>query len=123
MNITANSLSIEQTVRTIFTIVLVEVISNISKNNTIIMVYAVGISATIGDIVSLIYIYANYLKSRREIWIDIITSKTSINGYPKKNFIFLFLCLNIYIPSIPPIEPPNNANIIKTFSVCYIIYN
>lgn len=76
MKITANSLSIEQIIRTIFTITLVEILSYLSKNNTIIMVCAVGISATIGDIVSLLYIYINYLKSRREIWTDIITSKT-----------------------------------------------
>ena len=75
MNIAANSLSIEQTVRTIFTIILVELISHMSKNNTIIMVCAVGISATMGDVASLIYIYINFLKSKREIWTDIITSK------------------------------------------------
>lgn len=76
MQITANSLSIEQIVRTICTIILVEVLSFISKNNTVLMVCAVGISATIGDVVSLLYIYWNYLSSRREIWTDIITSKT-----------------------------------------------
>ena len=75
LNVTAHSLSIEQIVRTIFTIVLVETVSYISKNNTIMLVCVVGICATIGDIASLIYIYIKYLKSRREILTDIITSK------------------------------------------------
>lgn len=76
MQITANSLSLEQIIRTICTIIFVEIVSNISKSNTVIMTGIVGIAATIGDLTSLIYIYINYLKSRKEIWTDIITSKT-----------------------------------------------
>lgn len=76
MNITANSLSIEQIVKTIFTIILIEVFANVSNNNTVIMVCTVGITTTGGNIISLIYVFANYLKSRQEIWTDIITSKT-----------------------------------------------
>lgn len=76
MKITANSLSLEQIIRTICTIIFVEIVSNISKSNTVIMTGIVGIAATIGDLTSLIYIYINYLKSRKEIWTDIITSKT-----------------------------------------------
>ena len=76
MNITANSLSIEQIIKTIVTIILVEILANASKNNTLIMVCTVGITTTIGNCVSFIYIYINYLKSRQEIWADIITSKS-----------------------------------------------
>ena len=76
MNITANSLSLEQIVKTILTIVFVEIAANTTKNNTLIMVYIVGITTTIGNIISLIYIIIHYIKSRQEIWTDIITSKT-----------------------------------------------
>ena len=83
MKITANSLSLEQIIRTICTIIFVEIVSNISKSNTVIMTGIVGIAATIGDLTSLIYIYINYLKSRKEIWTDIITSK----NFKKENKI------------------------------------
>lgn len=74
MNITANSLSIEQIIKTIVTVMVVEILAQISKNNTVIMACGVGITTTIGNVVSLIYVYINYLKSKREIWTDIITS-------------------------------------------------
>ena len=77
MDITANSLSIEQIIKTIITIVVVEVLASISGSKTYIMVWSVGITTTIGNSVSLIYIYINYLKSKREIWTDIITSTTN----------------------------------------------
>ena len=48
-----------------------------------------------------------------------ITTKISnikINGNPITNFSFLVLCLNIYIPAIPPIPPPNKTKTNKVFS-------
>ena len=80
MNITANSLSIEQIIKTIITIGAIEILAHMSKNNTVIMVWGVGVTTTIGNIVSLTYVYINYLKTRREIWTDIITS----NVYKKE---------------------------------------
>lgn len=76
MNITANSLAIEQIIRTISTIILVEILSYTTNNNTSLMACAVGITVTIGDIASLLYTYRYYLKSRKQIWIETITSKT-----------------------------------------------
>ncbi len=72
---TANSLLIEQSIRTICTIILVEILSNITKNNTGILVCAVAIASTFSETISFIYISSIFLKTRREIWTDIITSK------------------------------------------------
>lgn len=75
MDVTAKSLSIEQLAKTIITIILVEILSYISKESTIIMVCGVALTNGIGSIINVLYLYGNYLKSRREIWADIITSK------------------------------------------------
>ena len=75
MNITAKSLSIEQLAKTVITIILVEVLSNISNKNTVIMVCGVGLTISIGSMINSIFLYKNYLKNKREIWADIITSK------------------------------------------------
>lgn len=76
INITAKSLSIEQMSKTFIIIIVIEILSYISNKNTIIMVCGVGITTTLGNVVSLLYIYYKYLKNRKEIWADIITSKT-----------------------------------------------
>lgn len=75
MDITAKSLSIEQLAKTIITIIIVEILSYISKKSTIIMVCGVALANGIGSIINVIYLYGNYLKGRKEIWTDIITSK------------------------------------------------
>ena len=75
IDITAKAMAIEQIVKTVFTIIFVEIIANISNSNTIILVCTVGITATFGDIISFAYIYIKYKKTKKEIWTDIITSK------------------------------------------------
>ena len=75
MDITAKALSIEQLAKTIITIVIVEILSNISNKNTIIMVCGVALTTSIGSVINCFYLYKNYLKNKREIWTDIITSK------------------------------------------------
>ena len=46
----------------------------------------------------------------------IIVSEISIVGNPNINLIFCVLCLNVYIPTKQPIEPPNKAISINVFS-------
>ena len=75
MNVTANSLSLEQITKTISTIIIVEILAKASNNNTLILVYAVGLTTTLGNIVSLLYIFIKYLDSKEEIWADLVTSK------------------------------------------------
>lgn len=78
MDITAKALSIEQFSKTIITILVVEILSYISNKNTIVMVGGVAIVTSIGNLISLIYMYIKYVKNRREIWTDILTSKKYI---------------------------------------------
>lgn len=75
MEIPAKSLSIEQISKTALAIIIVEILSDISNNNTIIMVCGVGITTTIASIINCFYMYRNYLKGRKEIWTDVLTSK------------------------------------------------
>ena len=78
MDVTANSLSIEQITKTVAIIIAVEILAKISNCKTEVLVCGVGIATTIGNIISVIYMYVFYLKSRKEIWTDIITSKKYI---------------------------------------------
>lgn len=71
---TANSQSIEQILKTIFTIIMVEIVSNISRKNTTIMVSVAAATTTIATFFSFIYLYITYQKNKREIWKDVITS-------------------------------------------------
>lgn len=76
MDITAKALSVEQLVKTIITVIFVEILSYISNKNTIVMVGGVAIVTTIGSAINCLYMYSNYVKNRREIWTDLLTSKT-----------------------------------------------
>lgn len=76
MDITAKALSIEQIAKTILTIIFVEILSYISNKNTIIMVCGVALITSLGSIINCFYMYIKYIKNRKEIWTDIITSKT-----------------------------------------------
>lgn len=76
MDITAKALSIEQLAKTIITVICVEILSYISNKNTIVMVGGVAIVTTLGSVINCLYMYINYIKNRREIWTDMLTSKT-----------------------------------------------
>lgn len=76
MDITAKALSIEQLAKTIITVICVEILSYISNKNTIVMVGGVAIVTTLGSVINCLYMYVNYIKNRREIWTDMLTSKT-----------------------------------------------
>ncbi len=75
ISITANSQSIEQILKTILTIVTVEVFSILSKNDTVTMVAGAAIGTTTATFFSFIYLYIFYIKNKREIWKDVISSK------------------------------------------------
>ena len=74
ISVTANSQSIEQIIKTVITIVSVEIFAILSKKNTTIMVAGAAIATTISTCFSFIYLYVFYLKSKKEIWKDVITS-------------------------------------------------
>lgn len=76
IDVTAKALSIEQLAKTVITVVFVEILSYISNKNTIIMVSGVALVTSLGSIINCMYMYINYIKNRREIWTDMLTSKT-----------------------------------------------
>ncbi len=71
LNITANSGSAEQIVKTVLTIVLVEIVANWSKNNTNLMVETATIAATLATLSGVIYLYLCFLKEKRQIWKEV----------------------------------------------------
>ena len=95
MDITAKALTLEQIAKTILTVVFVEILSYISNKNTTIMVCGVALVVSLGSVINCLYMYVNYIKNRREIWTDIITSKT----YKKERKISIIK--NIFKVTLP----------------------
>ena len=74
ITITASSQAIEQITKTIIAMVLVEIIASVSNNNIIAMTALAASATTISALLSSVYLYVCYLKHKKEIWIDVITS-------------------------------------------------
>ena len=74
LSVTAKSQTIEQIFKTIFTILLVEIVARITKNNTMLMAGIANLATTIATIVSFVYIYGYYRMRRREIGTEIAQS-------------------------------------------------
>ncbi len=79
--ITAKSQTIEQIAKTIFTILLVELVANISKNNVKLMAGVANFATTVATIVSFIYIFLYYKRKRKEIAQEI---KIGVNYIPTR---------------------------------------
>ena len=67
INITAKSQFIEQILKTIFTIIFVELVSRISDNNTVAMAAIANFATTMATFFSLIYITYRYIKIKNKI--------------------------------------------------------
>jgi len=65
--VTAKSQFIEQVLKTIFTIVFVEIVSNISNNNTKAMAAIANFATTVATFFSLIYISVQYFNIKKKI--------------------------------------------------------
>ena len=74
LSVTANSQSIEQIFKTIITIVLVEQISLISSRNTILMAGVATLATTLATLFSLFYLYRYFVKTKKEVWQEVISS-------------------------------------------------
>ena len=72
---TANAGTIEQMAKSIGTIIIVEIVANISRNNTILMCQAVATATFLSNIISVAYLSIKYALSRKEIYIDLNLSK------------------------------------------------
>ena len=73
---TAKSQSMEQIFKTVFTILLVEIVVKIPKTNTSLMAAAANLATTVATFLSFSYIYIYYRKRRKEIAQEI---KQSVN--------------------------------------------
>lgn len=74
LSTTAKSQTIEQIFKTLLTIILVEIVASLTRNNTILMAAVANLATTIATIFSFIYIYMYYRFRRKEIGTDILQS-------------------------------------------------
>lgn len=75
LSVTANSQSLEQIFKTLFTIIIVEQIATISSSNTILMAGAATLATTLATLFSLVYLYRYFIRRKREVWQEVISSK------------------------------------------------
>ena len=81
MKATAHSQTLEQLCKTIFTVVVVEIIAITSGINTNLMAAGANLATTLATVCSFIYLYMYYKIRRREIGNEIIIS----NNFPTKS--------------------------------------
>lgn len=74
LSVTANSQSLEQIFKTVFTILMVEQISSISINNTVLMAAGATLATTFATLFSLIYLYKYFIKRKKEVWQEVASS-------------------------------------------------
>lgn len=75
LSVTANSQSLEQIFKTIFTILIVEQIASISCSNTVLMAGGATLATTLATLFSLVYLYRYFVKRKKEVWQEVISSK------------------------------------------------
>jgi len=75
LSVTANSQSLEQIFKTIITIIIVGQIATISSNNTVLMTGAATLATTLATLFSLFYLYRYFIKRKKEVWQEVISSK------------------------------------------------
>lgn len=95
ISVTANSQSIEQLLKTIFTIIIVEALAIVSKKDTTTMVAGAAIASTIATFFSTAYLYISYIRNKREIWKDVL------NSTPSKIESVIQIIKNILYISLP----------------------
>lgn len=78
LSVTAKSQTIEQIFKTVLTIALVEVVSNISKQNTMLMAGVANLATTLATFFSFSYIYIYYKSKRKEIAREVAQSTNYI---------------------------------------------
>ena len=74
LSVTANSQSLEQIFKTLITIIIVEQIASISSNSTVLMAGAATLATTLATLFSLFYLYRDFIKRKKEVWQEVISS-------------------------------------------------
>jgi len=98
ISVTANSQSYEQLIKTLLTIIIVEIVSNVSMKNTALMAAGATIATTLSNVFSLAYLFVYYIKHKKEMWKEVILSsshnKDSI-GRIIKNILIVSLPISL----------------------------
>lgn len=109
LSVTAKSQTIEQILKTIFTVILVGIVANITKDNTMLMAGVANLATSIATFGSFFYIYMYYNFKRKEIAIDILQS---VNYAPTRIRKTLKKILNESMPiSLSSLMSSFNKNI------------
>ncbi len=120
LSVTAKSQTVEQIFKTIFTILLVEIVAKISSTNTMLMAGVANLATTVATFFSFSYIYMYYRLRRKEIAQEIAQS---INYTPTRIRKTLKKILEESIPtSLSSLVSSFNKNI-DLFTIVRILKN
>ena len=109
VKVAANSQMIEQTFKTLLTIILVEMISMMSGMNTTIMAAGANLATTLSSILCFAYLYMYYTSVRKEIAREV---KNTVNYQYKGIRKIIKEILSVSIPmSLTPILATINKNV------------
>lgn len=95
ISVTANSQSIEQLVKTILTIGIVEILAGLTSNSTMLMAAGATMATTLATMFSSFYLYIYYIKRMKVVWREVKSSKIHANEGIKK------IIKNILVVSVP----------------------
>lgn len=74
MRAAANSQTIEQVFKTVFTVIVVELVATISSSNTVLMAAGANLATTVATFSGFCYLYLYYKSKRKEVWGDVNSS-------------------------------------------------
>ena len=94
---TANSQTLEQTFKTLLTIILVEIIVMLSGTATIYMAAGANFATTLATFLCFCYLCLYYCKNRKTIWKEIVSSKYSSKNISIRNIIKKIIGVSIPI--------------------------
>lgn len=123
IKITANSQSLEQLFKTVFTILVVEIVAVFSGVNTTLMAAGANLATTLATVVSFLYLFAYYKVHRKEK-LETDTVSTQRSEYMKKTVMQVVKAiLWVSIPmSLSSILTSLNKNI-DSFTVVNLLQN
>lgn len=109
IKVTANSQTIEQTFKTLLTIIIVEIVAIISGVDTTIMAAGANLATTLSSILCFAYLYMYYVSVRKEIAREV---KNTVNYQYKGIRKIIKEILSVSIPmSLTPVLTTINKNI------------
>lgn len=109
MKAAANSQTLEQVFKTIFTIVIVEIVSIVSSTNTQLMAAGANLATTLATFSGFFYLYLYYRSRRKQIWQE---NKSSVYYKPKRIKTILKQIMAVAIPvSLSSLLSAVNKNI------------